>query len=445
VVDDTPMIDMSKPKTVLKDPHPRSRSWVVESIFAVLVLLSSYSVYFKHSQFASLVFELLLIMLGIFWLFTLRGRIDKIYVYYYLFFLFSMSAVLFVSMVNSSDLKIAFIAQKIVMLCVVIPLFGLIFSVLRYEYVIDRVLSRLISLTVFLCSIGILIWLSVVLVNIPIPSLTISFNWGSSKDSTGYLGLFFFTQSALVGSRMLPRFTLFFVEAPLANFVFLTLLSVELLLKQHSNLYSVLVLSLSSLLTFSTFGIILLPIIFLFWLISSPGVIRIKEGNIVVKFFRMLTIVCSCTILPIWVFYSIQNKSNLQSLDAHFRDIQTGTLSFSDSPIWGHGIGDYQSAYVEFGAGFGQTSGLFSVLSQGGILLLSCYVIPLIGFLFSGKILQERSVRLFAVVLVLSFCFVIVDNNILFGICMALGLSMSNEAIQRSEQSSRTEMLKNNF
>lgn len=62
----------------------------------------------------------------------------------------------------------------------------------------------------------------------------------------------------------------------------------------------------------------------------------------------------------------------------HFQDILSGLLAFAESPVVGHGLGNYQEAWASFSVsgGISQSSAFMATLSEGGLLLIVLYTIP---------------------------------------------------------------------
>ncbi|WEV74277.1 hypothetical protein OZX74_01585 [Bifidobacterium sp. ESL0798] len=174
----------------------------------------------------------------------------------------------------------AYVLQKIVILVILLPLYLAIFKKIGFDYLVDNFLEEFRVFLTWLCVLGLVIWsLSEVFGKI-FPSIHVTYIWGSLNSGDGYFGLVFPLQEANLKNIQLYRFTLFFVEGPLANFVFLTALASELLLKLRPNWFSAFIFSLSSLLTFSTFGFILLPLIWVCWILFSSSGQRIRKKKI---------------------------------------------------------------------------------------------------------------------------------------------------------------------
>ncbi|MFT8443463.1 MAG: hypothetical protein ABF780_09405 [Bifidobacterium aquikefiri] len=351
--------------------------YAFEYLVAFVFLLSAYSVYFKSSQFSSLMFESLLAALGFCWIASLIDQIDPSSVLrFFTLSLFSLMMVLICWLLTSDNAVISYVAQKSVILVVLIPLYGLIFSTLGFETTVNQFISKVINCLAILCVIGLLLWIAVAFINVKLPSIVLQYNWGGEKTAFGYLGIEYITQIISFAGRTIPQFTLFFVEAPLANFVFQLCLSAEILLIKHPRKLIVLVLSLSSLASFSTTGIILLPLIWFCGLATSKTFRAIRKNYIPINFLYCLSLSVLAIALPFWSIYSLQSKKNTDSLETHGNDIISGIKSFLDSPIWGHGLGDYTSSYRNFGGSDGSSSGIIAVSAQAGILLLVLYLLP---------------------------------------------------------------------
>lgn len=108
----------------------------------------------------------------------------------------------------------------------------------------------------------------------------------------------------------------------------------------------------------------------------------------------------------------------------HNRDIVAGLYSFLDSPVTGHGLGNYQDSFLAFGGSNGSSSGLFSVLAQAGLLLLFLYLIPICIYLWIGIHSKNERLIYFGIILLIQFTVVTIDNSPLLSVYLALSYSM---------------------
>ncbi|WEV74278.1 hypothetical protein OZX74_01590 [Bifidobacterium sp. ESL0798] len=133
-------------------------------------------------------------------------------------------------------------------------------------------------------------------------------------------------------------------------------------------------------------------------------------------------------LFPVLSYLIVKHKRNVISLNTHFSDFSTGLKSFLNSPIWGHGIGNYKESFVNFGGGNGQTSGLISVAAQGGLLLLILYLLPLLRLIVIGLSEKKWGWTAYSVIIIGMFLVVVIDNNPLFAVILAFCYSIPNDS-----------------
>lgn len=333
----------------------------------------------------------------------------------------SFIAIIITLAANSDSSVLSYVAQKIVILAVIIPIFGLIFTVKGEETCIEGFFTKIINCVVFISTIALFVWFIIIFFKSKIPYIDFSYIWGGHKTASGYLGILYTIQNESFHGYLIPKFTLFYVEPPLANFVFLICLSTELLLRRTPRILPAALLTFCSLASFSTTGIILLPVIWFAFLVTSQPLVGLRKKYISARILYWVCLISAISVIPIW---AILHKSNTKSLMIHNRDIVAGLYSFLDSPVTGHGLGNYQDSFLAFGGSNGSSSGLFSVLAQAGLLLLFLYLIPICIYLWIGIHSKNERLIYFGIILLIQFTVVTIDNSPLLSVYLALSYSM---------------------
>jgi hypothetical protein len=403
-VDDTAM-DSIRMKMRVENGH--SLNSQTEYLICIILFLCSGSIYFKISAGISAVFEIALIFSFLLLLFEIIHKNFLLPFYQFeraaIIFCINSAIVFIVAFLNGNDNVSGYIFQKLVIYSVLIPLGYLVFSPLGIGYVENVLLRKYATVSAIFCGIGLPIWI-LMNVGVSLPSFVVGYQWGDAHDAAGLLGLVFPVQiSDIVGFVSWYRYSLFFVEGAVAASAFLIPLGFELLLSQHPRIWVCTILIIGSICTLSTQALIFTPTLVVLWMVVSPRVRELLRSNVLLRFLGLLVIVCCVFGLPLWIIKSISDKGNVGSRSAHFNDFSAGVASLSDSPLWGHGIGNYSALqrYVSDGIA-GQSSGLILTMVQGGLLLLAIAIIPfLLVILVSAYRRQTKYLLLELVILIL--------------------------------------------
>jgi hypothetical protein len=406
----------------------------VEYLYCIVLLLCAYSVYFKASTAFSAIFEFVLIGVGgvLVLLTSTRGKklkSESNIVYGFLIFEANILVIMLLLLVDGGDNIMSYVLQRIALLAIIVPEMVVLLRNMGTSYIANIFVKRFTNCLAVLCIIALPIW---VLNNIGIisPNMSFSYQWGGDNSSRGFFGLIFNCQPSevIVGGHTWWRFTLFFVEGPSATFVFLFALMMELFIAKSPRLWVSSVLIVASLCSLTTQGLIMTPLILVCWLIQSKEVQKkIRMSSIYVFLFYCVIAVLTI-VLPLWIMYTISSKKNVGSSQAHSNDFQYGLISFLDKPFFGHGIGNYENAYAQYkGGDAGQTSGFMSSATQGGILLLLCYLVPFLLLFWHAYRRSSKSLAFLAFIMFIFYLASLVDNNPLFGFFIALCLSLEEK------------------
>jgi O-antigen ligase len=160
---------------------------------------------------------------------------------------------------------------------------------------------------------------------------------------------------------------------------------------------------------------------FLFRIDASKSTFQAHEEGIVmsVLFIGIIALIAALLLPPL-----LKTKLQTTSGNIHLNDFTAGFQAFIDSPIVGHGIGnytglaEYTSAYKSV---FSPTSTLMAVSAQGGLILLIAYIFPL--FLLLRKDIQKKGNYMVVITVLLIFCLCIVEDAALLFLFQAFGYS----------------------
>jgi hypothetical protein len=249
------------------------------------------------------------------------------------------------------------------------------------------IFKRLVNSYLVITSCGYIIWL-LQLFNLLQPAMTIPFMWGRSESQSidGSFGINFNVQAitspiSFIGSSIY-RFTSLYVEGPVYAGIALIFLALALYWVKSKPIIIIMlsVFALSSFTTTATLGVpaLFVPLIF------SQIISRIRTNrNMSYRFFYVfiaLIVVLGLFTLADMFANILSQKSETSSGEIHFSDYIYGFQAFIDKPVFGHGlenIADLEQYTLAYKGMYSMTSGLISVMAQGGALLMFFYILPL--------------------------------------------------------------------
>lgn len=416
----------------LKENREETYSTVKESAlhnffeysFSTILFFCINSIYFKISNISSLIFEVLLVSTAFVIVFSFKKKngINRRHFFHLAIGLAIVNFIIIsiVIFVNSGNNLVPYILQKYLVFVILIPLFVLMIAKKGIPYFEKQLCRKLVNVSSFFCGLGIPIW---ILSNLShfLPTVGLHYNWGTEQYVHGYLGLVFPVQisdSPLLHSW--TRYSLFFVEGGAALVAFLIPLLLELFFNEHPRILPSGLLIIGCFATLTTSSMLLTPIVILLWIISSDQIRSISKKNVLNLFVYYLVIICFFLILPIWLLYSVSSKGNESSRTAHLTDFSAGANAFSASPIWGHGIGNYQALqYFSTDGTAGQSSGIVLTAVQGGLLLLIISLFPVLVLIVLSIIREEYKYTLFGVIFLIFLVNGISDTSPLFAFLIA--------------------------
>ncbi|MBR6434764.1 MAG: hypothetical protein IKS62_04115 [Aeriscardovia sp.] len=394
----------------------KKRRTALEYGNVLIVIFSSYSVYFRMSNAVIVVFEVLLLLSALSLVrFSKRQKMRENYVKAIAIAAISGLFILLIDVfAGIPDGGMVYMAQKLFYLCALVPMYTFLFASMGIEHFRKTYLSRLTWVFALISAIGLVIYVVGVLLHVPLPKLSMPFTWGGHHQAEGLLGLVFEIQQGNLLGLHTWRYLLFFVEGPAANLAFLTGLMIELFLAPRTRPWIVVTFALSDLCTASTTAYICLPAVLLMSFFYSKRFVDLKNRSMLAAFLKWLFIVGIIVIAPIYVRYELVTKSNVGSLNGHMEGFNVGISAFLSSPLVGSGITSY-----------GNSTSMFQLAHEGGFLLLSLYCYPLLHFIWQS--IELRNMRLFVFIAVECVLFVvaIVGDSPLFAVVLAMSYAFT--------------------
>lgn len=191
----------------------------------------------------------------------------------------------------------------------------------------------------------------------------------------------------------------------------------------------IIILVLSNITTFSATGYILMIVAFILKFAQNGK----KKGLNIIKKLAFPVIIVSAGVL-IYIVWN-QKADSAQWL-TRFDDYIVGILAWRSNKICGVGFGNmealipYMSAFRSSNTGI--SSGFFTVLAQGGILLTIIYLIPLVGSILSASTQKDRNMCAFMILSMVEFVVTYFPYTFFMLLILAYGYMVIDSAPQSS-------------
>lgn len=240
-------------------------------------------------------------------------------------------------------------------------------------------LTRVIKLIAVIACFSIFCWTFFSLLHI-VPGKTIYSTW-SGANIKDYLGIYYETQQQKIFGMIVPRNTGFFAEAPMYAYILATAFITNIFILEKPLKKEAVLIGVTILTTFSSTGVVAMVLgimcVVIRWVIRRVSNKVVTAGGIGIVFLIVLFII------------SHMLSAKTQSLSYILRqdDIRAGIAAWRKNPIFGNG---YRNEFVITSQMatwrhvqsdvhlIGYSSGIFTILSDGGIFLLLFYVGPII-------------------------------------------------------------------
>lgn len=356
---------------------------IFEYLYIILAILESNTVYSCSEQFSSLPFVIVVVCLMLFIakmnLYGIkRKRLNKLSV---MLICYLLVMAVFAGINVSSSVLVGFVCRFMIFIPVSIGIF----------YLPDNpeanklFLERFVKIICFLAITSLFFWLFGSTLKIISPNMTYQSYWARDINFKGYFGLLFENQyDAKTGiyrnDGIFPEGPMYCIWLVFALCFEMYNLNTGLTGKKHK--YKVVLLIATILSTITTSGILAIAVLFLFKLLSNGE--RSKKK-------KLLTILM--TIAIIFAIASpmitlVSNKLDSYSGITRLGSIMSSLYSWLNHPLFGNGYNSMSAitniSYSLYGRDTGNSNTLFMVLAQGGLVLASVYLVPIIFTLIRG-------------------------------------------------------------
>lgn len=366
----------------LRDIKINRQTWyisVLEYMFLFLLFLSVNSVYWQatNSHYQSFI-TLGILTLGLLLSVFLMFRVKKIHIQVINWLLVYYAIIIFLVLYN---LGIGQINNRSIIRLLLFPIIICLF--IYYDVTNNKdnntIPYKIVNIGVSLAIVSVALW-SLRLIGINTNS-SIQILWGGVRNVPGLFRLQFFPQGSVsfFGISIL-RNSGFYSEAPMFSFVLSFSLIMHLFCNKRASItdFRTVILGITLITTTSTTGLLILVISILFKL-------NIQSTSL----WKIITIVMIPIGIIILEYILTAKVSDMGgSVDTRIDDIRIGLLSWKRHLILGNGIDNSNSIkqfmdYSRLGlyGNHGFSSGVFNILSGGGLLLASIFiVIPFVKF-----------------------------------------------------------------
>lgn len=284
---------------------------------------------------------------------------------------------------------------------------------------IISLIGRVSNAIFVLTAASVFLWIAGPVLRLLPPTGSVNIVWGNPTQYDSYFGLLFSTtiqSKRIIGNILLLRNLSIFPEGPFSALVFVLGFAYEALVNpakprtKRMVIYFVAILA-----TISTSGIIMAVIIvgirrfFLKKRVSRSEKIQFAYG-------KMIAPILITVIMCIAVLYLLEFKRSTDSgnFSAHFGDFLGGLRLFLAKPFTGWG---YNSSGTLIG--YNNTSGLFKVLTYGGLPFGALYLFPFIKGMLSSVKMKNWNNAAFILIVFLMFLLVIWQNSYLIFLYMS--------------------------
>lgn len=301
--------------------------------------------------------------------------------------------------------------------CITIPLLLVYFLTFSNEEK-KEFLVTMGNVIFVLAVLSMITWLLGPIYRVIKPSNMISIVWGNETEYYGYCYITYERRQIHLKRYFgfaIQANTSFFIEAPLTNVIYTLGYVLNAFVREKKSMVRELFLLASIITTWSMTGIILALGLFAFRRMISSREMKITNARlrlvirVIIPSFVLLIILIGTVFL-----LSIKLSTDSGNYNAHFGDLKDGFLAFIERPI----LGNRFDTEEDFG---NTTSGLFKVLTNGGILVGMIYCMPFVSYLI--KFRKDIRMLTFAGVSFLLLVLVVYQYTPFCMFILALGMS----------------------
>lgn len=380
---------------------------VLHFVFAVLLLLSCFSVYYM--VYSKIIDYSCLAVTGILAVYKIskpgslkrlrRKSTIKLVLLYFL-----MVLIVTICMQNTG-------ASYVIRYLYFYPLSIIVIASRPYDENM-RLLSMISKIIYFLAISSTLVWILGPLLNIVSPIGSYDVFWGYQSKYSNYFGVLFTTsiQSKFFFDQRILRNLCIYPEGPFTSLVFTIGFATEMFLDSSKmNLKRLIVYVVAIVSTISTTGMLMIFLILaLKYMQSQVGKGSIRNGSYIFRTFIIPIVLIIVGYIAAMYVLELKQVNDIGNYLAHLQDLQNGFADFLKKPLTGYGY-----AYTALSAYGNNTSGLFKILIYGGILFGAFFLFPYIRAIIYGFSNKNSGLSIFAIIIFILLLTVIWQNSFL--------------------------------
>lgn len=278
--------------------------------------------------------------------------------------------------------------------------FMIYFTLKKADNSMFQILFYLSDIFTLLCVISLFCWLLFCVFGI-FDGSAVYLPWAHQYISN-YHWVHFSYQTMTPFGISIVRNTGIFSEAPMFSYVLIVALLSEMFLRKNIITKRTGIFSVTILTTGSTTGIIMMTIAFLVVYIQR------QHKNGFIEFFRIVLVPLVLLIAGYIGYTLLNSKMQTTSFSVRWDDFNAGYLAWKNHIWFGNGYNNINALQQnmalwrvrEGGAALGYSSGIFNILSDGGVFFILLYLFPIFLYLFK-RVKDEETLWLYMFILIM--------------------------------------------
>jgi len=341
---------------------------VLGYLLALFLILNNQTVFQNSISFNYHIYEITLLLIIVTTFYQIekygiyenkfKSLLNLSFIYYVYLFIISIASV-------GADQLVSFWARY-----ASLPFVFFYFSSNASYIVKIELFRKIVNVMVFISCVSLFFWILGSTFKMITPTGVAMFEWGAVNEVSSYFSIYFETQYVdWLGINFFWRNTAIFVEGPMMS---LTLIIAITLIYYFDDIWHIatwkkFILAFAIITSFSVTGY------FILW------------GFVVLKFYRskkfraiMIVILIPLSLYAIQIMMDMKQSTGSYSLRED--DYYVGFITWLQNPIFGWGFNNWEAlqANMKGRVNDGFSNSIFSVLSQGGILMGLMYFIPIL-------------------------------------------------------------------
>ena len=249
--------------------------------------------------------------------------------------------------------------------------------------ILDKYLQAVVNVVAALAAVSVILWLAGPVFGAISPNCSISNGWTGSGiriASPGYYHLLYITQYGDLFNMSLARNTGIFAEGPMYSYTISMAIIFESYFSKRPRTAILVILYIAVASTLTTTGIVFVLAIGFVELARRAYAMKSRLRPILLTLLGILFV-----ILTIFAFSLLDQKMDTSSGSIRLDDFRAGFATWIESPIYGYGLSNIDSATVHMGSfrlyNLGFSNSPFDLLVRGGIVFAFPFLVACMGFL----------------------------------------------------------------